>query len=146
MSMDPSQFSLEVEPFTVSPKLLCVICFQSKIIGNRLREPAPSGRGKLRSEIRVPISNNLAHLRKFFMKGIMTSDDPRKIHTQTIKTLHGSSIVIIPFMKNLVRHLVPLRKSFMKGIMTNDDPCKVFIVGACIFHNCKGDLIPSEWR
>ena len=33
---------------------------QSKIIGKRLCETAPVGRGKLRGEIRVPISNNLA--------------------------------------------------------------------------------------
>ena len=35
---------------------------ESTIIGKRLREMAPAGRGKLRRKFRVPISNNYACL------------------------------------------------------------------------------------
>ena len=46
----------------VVPTQTSVFTLQSIIIGKGLRETAPAGRGKLRYEVRVPISNNYARL------------------------------------------------------------------------------------
>ena len=60
---------------SVLARLFCASCdqtpstLQNIFVGKRLRETGPAGRGKLRREIRVPISNNYARRSSFPREG-----------------------------------------------------------------------------